>query len=371
MNKQELLVHLADQLSDWPSKVKHGPIFSGWTWFRDSMTNEIKLGLDVKFERPQIITETEWRDECMNSLVQKEPVEPTPVEAMIDIETFDTEDSAVMFQAAVILFDEDHNITYRQIWNLDFDEQFKAGRTISASTVAFHLKIPENALASLNSNKTISMRGFTSLLIALFKESQPKRIWAKGDMDFKVLKSLFATVDRTIPWTFRQPMELRTLMRECDISRGDVSHNALEDCVAQVKQLAECRAVVAAGKNILQLRKNIAKAPRSGVILDPRPEAPVPQTPQCLYTMDQGVTDSLPHQRVAYRADCGYQRTMISGYNHFPEGNCPKCVREILLEHDVKDLLEARSVKELGDAVEDSIVKCDGISTSDDEVSGD
>ena len=352
MNKLELIQWLADNLDNWPSAVNRGPLVKGWTWHKDHLVKELKLWKDVKFERPESVSEAEW-DAAIQGPAHNQKVELPVVEAMIDIETFDVTHDAVVFQAAVIFFDKNHSITYRELWNLNFDEQYAAGRDVSASTMIFHLGIPANAKAALQDKNKVTMTEFADHLLALFKDLKPKNTWAKGSFDFNILENMFKSIDRQVPWKFYQLRELRTLMSECGVKKGDVSHNALEDCVAQVAQLAECRGVIQAGKV-----EKISDAVNQKIIGDLRtgpaqPDNDAHMAP-CLYSVDQGVTDSLPDNRVAYRADCGYQHMIIEGNRFFPKGTCTKCKRDITLEHDVKDLLEEPANQELTEAFDNA-----------------
>ena len=166
------------------------------------------------------------------------------VEAMIDIETFDTVRTAVTFQVGLVMFDDQDEPVFSHTWNLNVDEQLKLGRTMSASTIAFHLGIPGNALDSL-SGITVSLSDFTKQITDVFDKYKPSFVWSKGSFDFNILEDIFLQLSNNArPWMFRQERELRTLMTECKVDKGDVSHTAIEDCIAQVKQLKQCRAVV-------------------------------------------------------------------------------------------------------------------------------
>lgn len=277
MKKQDLLAWLADHLDNWPKRLGGVPMISGWHWYRNGQNSETVIVLNQDYANPELpeytITEDEWKTECFKSMTPAEPVPLVKVEAMIDIETFDTTNEALVFQVGIVLFDKDHVITYRQIWNLQFDEQFAAGRTVSASTVAFHLGIPKNAKASLENKYAVTMVEFADQLRVLCKEAKPKQFWAKGSFDFNILESMFKQVGRTVPWKFYQLRELRTLMSECGVKKGAVAHNALEDCVDQVARLVECRGVIGAGKSLFQTHTPgagiIVPPPQGGLILDP------------------------------------------------------------------------------------------------------
>lgn len=173
-----------------------------------------------------------------NLFKKKEKKEIVPCEAMIDIETLDTTNTSVVFQVAVVMFDKDYTLIKRKSWNLNVDEQLTdLARTVSASTLAFHLKIPKNALAALNDKYPTSTFNFMLDLMEMFTEYKPVNVWSKGSFDFDILEDLLVTV----PWEFYQKRELRTLMAECKVPKGDVSHTAIEDCIAQINQLMQCR----------------------------------------------------------------------------------------------------------------------------------
>jgi hypothetical protein len=163
------------------------------------------------------------------------------IEAMIDIETLDTKNSAVVFQIGLVIFKEEKRLKERQ-WNLMIDQQLARGRTVSASTLAFHLGIPANLMGAIKQEDDIYCGGVAiNGLKDEIASYEIKNFWAKGSLDFNILESLFSDYNEVVPWKFFQLRELRTLMSECKVPKGDVSHNALEDCLAQVEHLNECR----------------------------------------------------------------------------------------------------------------------------------
>ena len=166
-------------------------------------------------------------------------------EAMIDIETFDTADTAVVFQIGLVLFGD--KPTRHSIWNLDVQSQIDAGRTISADTLKFWL---DPDISSVAQTSLRSPEPYRSALASLDEMltghvDEVGSIWAKGSFDFNVLESLYKQCGRLVPWEFYQCRDLRTLMKECDVPKhGNISHNALDDCQHQVLQLLECRRVI-------------------------------------------------------------------------------------------------------------------------------
>jgi hypothetical protein len=143
-----------------------------------------------------------------------------------------------------VLFDVDHTPIFSRQINLEIQEQINAGRTISESTLAFHLNIPDNLQRALN-DPSVMDRSYLQSFLASNTFTEKYNIeawWSKGDFDFKLLENLL-TYDNLwqLPWSFRNKRELRTLMKECGVAKGTVVHNALADCHAQIAQLAECR----------------------------------------------------------------------------------------------------------------------------------
>ena len=166
------------------------------------------------------------------------------MEVMIDIETLDTADTAVVFEVGAVFFKGAKQHRYQ--WDLVVEQQVRDGRTICGDTMAFHFKTNGGVgmLASISkpSHCVLSMH---KELTELFKTHAPTDCWAKGNFDYPILESLFA--DLGVPWKFYQLRELRTLMKECDIPKGIVRHTALQDCVDQIKRLKACRKVIKDG----------------------------------------------------------------------------------------------------------------------------
>lgn len=164
-----------------------------------------------------------------------------PVEGMVDIETMDTEDTAIVFQVGLILFAGPQVIAQRQ-WNLDMQEQIDSGRTMSADTLKFHLSIPTNLSTSMHVADTTVQTFTEQLKFFVRNEPRAKYWWAKGDMDFAVLKNLLGADN--LPWVWYNKMELRTLIRETGAAKPEPAHSALSDCIMQHAQLMECRGII-------------------------------------------------------------------------------------------------------------------------------
>lgn len=171
------------------------------------------------------------------------------IEAMVDLETFDTAETAVIFQIGVVLFERDTGgILQEHLLHLNVQQQIDAGRTISASTLEFWLnpKISGTAAESLGSHGLSENAGYAqsimSKVVQIIKLNDVAAVWSKGSFDFNLLENLCKQYEITVPWTYSQPRDLRTMMKECGVPKQDVvSHNALDDCLQQIKLLMKCR----------------------------------------------------------------------------------------------------------------------------------
>lgn len=68
-------------------------------------------------------------------------------------------------------------------------------------------------------------------------------IWSKGSFDLQILLDHYTAHQLLCPWRYYQQRDLRTLMKECGISRPytDTQHDALADAQDQLQRLLECR----------------------------------------------------------------------------------------------------------------------------------
>jgi hypothetical protein len=171
------------------------------------------------------------------------------VEAMIDIETLDTENDAVVIQIGWVIFDG-KEVLKRACLDLSAGEQLAAGRTVSASTLQFWMNPQISAVAhdslAASEGKTNVEQCLVDLQAAI-SVAEPYQIWAKGSFDFNILENLYSWYGLKAPWKFYQCRDLRTFMKECGVPKHDnISHNALDDCLNQHIQLLQCREKISA-----------------------------------------------------------------------------------------------------------------------------
>lgn len=80
-------------------------------------------------------------------------------------------------------------------------------------------------------------------------------VWAKGpDYDLVLIQELYRVVEESIPWTFRNTKDVRTIMHlaqlktggRIDMPRSDrlLQHDALDDALFQAGQVEECAKIL-------------------------------------------------------------------------------------------------------------------------------
>ena len=162
-------------------------------------------------------------------------------EAMLDIETLDTEDTTVVYQIGLIVFKQDV-LLYSKEFDLSIQEQLDAGRTVSESTLGFHMQSPRGLAQSLHNPMKSSVHTVYEALQNVKNAFRPKYWWSKGRFDYEVLEDLMASYEPV--WQWYQKMELRTLIRETGVDKVEPDHTALSDCLLQLNQLNLCRSVI-------------------------------------------------------------------------------------------------------------------------------
>lgn len=186
-------------------------------------------------------------------------------EMMIDIETLDVVRTAVVMQVGVAIWqtnsDNNLNVIYQRQFNLDVEQQLRAGRTVCWQTIKFWLEQPDAARLSVASDDNVSgyddtpptQRWTPSLFFAnLSRVAEEKRTidryWAKGTFDFDILEDLAAGCrwEQGVPWNFRSKRDLRTALDFHPEAKfiprpDDMAHTGLADAIHQINQLEEVR----------------------------------------------------------------------------------------------------------------------------------
>lgn len=174
------------------------------------------------------------------------------IDAMIDIETLDTANTAIVLQVAVVTFDVDtFELQSQNSWHLNVDMQKESGRTWSTATLQWWLNQPNDtqqevllpAFGVQAHHPDIVM----SELHTLLKDKDIRYVWSQGSFDFDIIENMMGL--RELPWEFWQKRDCRTIESLAEMCGVDIAklkescrsgltyHNAQDDCIAQIKKL--------------------------------------------------------------------------------------------------------------------------------------
>lgn len=165
------------------------------------------------------------------------------IDAMIDLETLDTREGAIVTAIGIVKIEMDIPDLLdgsRLYANLDWQEQYDKGRTMSPGTVRWWLGQDKEAQEALLEKPIMSNTAILHTLQMYL--SNVNGVWGNGaDFDCVILRSLFETYDVKVPWRYSDHRCFRTLKNlHCDVQeppRDGVHHNALNDAVHQARWL--------------------------------------------------------------------------------------------------------------------------------------
>lgn len=163
-------------------------------------------------------------------------------DAMVDIETLDVVDSAVVLTIGVQLFDlagqgydEDDGFAI----TLDFQDQLNRGRTVSASTISWWMTQGNAARSQTFTKGRLPVEDGLNYLSTVLVDYDIQRLWGNGaGFDLNIIRSLYRSYDQEFPLSHRVDMDLRTLRmlagNPAYPGKIGVAHEALDDARYQV-----------------------------------------------------------------------------------------------------------------------------------------
>jgi hypothetical protein len=188
-------------------------------------------------------------------------------EMMIDLETLDTKNSAVVLSIGAVVWETftDHGDGPSPlVWAardkfqrvLEIDSQITHRRTVSESTLLWWMQQDRTAKQEAFS----SVRAPSSEVIADFfhwaKDLGVDVFWASpATFDFPIWEDLANDYRLSVPWTYRQKYDVRTVVREAGYSVSDhtykvgkgVAHTPVFDCEMQIDLLTAARVKTKSG----------------------------------------------------------------------------------------------------------------------------
>lgn len=173
---------------------------------------------------------------------------------MVDIETLSTEKNAVVLSIGAVEFDPFTGKILAEFYRpLKLSSQSK--RHVSASTVQWWAKQCEKNLdnvgflAGLDENGWDVTEALTMLGVFIAGADEAGQdvdvnVWAcDPDFDLDILATLYADFGMKTPWKYYETRSVRTIRTmgkqfNLETPKLEASHNALDDCVRQAKQVS-------------------------------------------------------------------------------------------------------------------------------------
>ena len=164
------------------------------------------------------------------------------LDIMIDIETLGTRNDSVITQIGACYFNRDTGeIGDKCTLNVEINSCLERGLTVTGGSIKFWLERKENATFL---KKPMSLTKALSYFGTFINKKLP--IWYHATFDPIILASAYQAVGQGVPYSYRNLRDIRTLVDlagikyKKDKNEDPKSHDALDDCLYQVKYCVEC-----------------------------------------------------------------------------------------------------------------------------------
>lgn len=169
------------------------------------------------------------------------------LDVVVDLETLDNKATSVVLSIGAVAFTQMNGVAVSKGFHefLRFEEQFKRGRTASASTLMWWFEQGNAArIRQVTAERLPSQTVLTNFKSWLFDISNGQlnkvRLWGNGAaFDNAILASLYHTFDMDIPWHFWNDRCYRTMKALSGTTAAEygVAHDALDDAIKQALHL--------------------------------------------------------------------------------------------------------------------------------------
>ena len=177
---------------------------------------------------------------------------------MVDIETLDTSQSAVVLSIGAVAFDPNSKVLGEEFYVefTDIDLQQKLGRTIGADTVTWWMQQSDEAkqlfsrIPSAGARRVTTAQGLSEFSAFLARNGGLQmQLWGNGaDFDNVIIGSLYDSFGILKPWSYGKNRCYRTMKRRfgehTPVVRHGVHHNGLDDAITQAVHLQEIFACI-------------------------------------------------------------------------------------------------------------------------------
>lgn len=181
---------------------------------------------------------------------------------MVDLETLGPAPKGVILSIGVVAFN-DNGYLNGTTFNLYGRDQVRdLGRTVDISTVEFWLRQPKAAQDALFEPKPLSYDKAVERFDDWVREwlLPNDSVWVNGaSFDFSILHDFYQSLERPLPWQFRQEKCLRSIrelgdkiaLKYSDYKKrqGDKAHSAVDDAMLQMTYLLDVMKKVEEGRD--------------------------------------------------------------------------------------------------------------------------
>lgn len=164
-------------------------------------------------------------------------------DVMLDFEAFGFRKSAIVCQIGACYFDRDTGeVGDKLSINVDARTAEVAGGQFDADTVYWWLSQSPEAIKSITSGELIDVTTAFITLNNFLKDA--KTIWSHATFDFVILTETLNNLKIKPKFKYKVARDIRTLVELSGITikkipREGIHHNAIDDCIYQVKYCVE------------------------------------------------------------------------------------------------------------------------------------
>jgi hypothetical protein len=208
----------------------------------DKKDNVVELPLEETIAIPEIASH-EIKEVLDDAFQELEKARQSYKDVMVDIETFGNGRRALMVQFGACFFNrETGDIGATIKINFDAVEMQKCGGEFDADTIYWWLSQSRQAQESIMIDLRSDLRAAFLEIDKFLKPS--KQIWSHATFDFPIVMEAFKYVGVKQSFHFRNARDIRTLLdlanfNHRDVKRDGTHHDALDDCLHQVKYCVE------------------------------------------------------------------------------------------------------------------------------------
>lgn len=159
---------------------------------------------------------------------------------MLDLETLGTQANALIVQIGAAYFDRRSGTvggTFR--CNVSIRDSLKYGMTVSDGALKFWFDHPGRTWLKGTYELTKALDLFAKFC------NKKARVWSHANFDVPILSQAYYLIGRKPPFSYKNCRDIRTLVDLAALpkethQKTDKSHDALEDCLYQIKYCLPC-----------------------------------------------------------------------------------------------------------------------------------